>query len=331
MQLFVQHHNYLLSTFYKKSTIIFGRFFGLSYHHLSLYFVGFSKYNLVTMSSLSVLLIFVFGTLVGSFINVVSLRYNTGLPISRGRSKCFSCSTKLKWYELIPILSFFSLKGKCRTCESSISWQYPVVEFLTGLLFVFIAFRQINLWHIYGSYENGLLFSIIFFIYYALVFGLLIVIGVYDFRHKIIPDGLSYSFIFLSFFKLVIFFYLCKKVFQFPVNFLDLLSPFILFVFFYFLWHYSRGKWMGFGDAKLALGIGGCLGFTYGISAIILSFWLGAIWGIFLIVMKYLNLSSKKVTMSSEIPFAPFLILATAIVFFGQIDILGIENLLGLQ
>lgn len=263
-----------------------------------------------------ILLFFVFGSIVGSFLNVVILRYNTGLAL-KGRSFCFSCGKKLSWYELVPIFSFLFLKRRCRKCKSKISWQYPSVEFLTGFLFA-LTFYFFGL-----SYES---------ILYLFIISILVVISVYDLKHKIIPDGLSYIFSISSLLMLVVsnFQNLSDKFFL-----LDLLAGPILFLFFYSLWFFSKGKWMGFGDAKLSLGIGWFLGFTYGVSAVILAFWIGAFFAIFVMIIdkmmnsnisKYLNLKTKHLTMKSEIPFAPFLVLGILIVFFLKIDVLSIGN-----
>src|ERR1035437_11136792 len=89
------------------------------------------------MNTLSLLLSFVFGTIIGSFLNVVSLRYNTGMGVN-GRSKCFTCGKTLTWKELIALFSFAVQKGACKKCKSKISWQYPLVEFLAGVFFVLI-------------------------------------------------------------------------------------------------------------------------------------------------------------------------------------------------
>jgi leader peptidase (prepilin peptidase) / N-methyltransferase len=282
------------------------------------------------MSFLPEISIFILGTLVGSFINVVSLRYNTGLPIIGGRSKCFNCNIKLKWYELVPILSFAVQFGRCRTCKERISKQYPIVEILSGVLFVLVYQRQVSLWEIYSNFDKGLLYSILFFIFYALVFSLLLLIAIYDVRHKIIPDRLSYTFIILSSFKLIVFFYICNKL-SLYMQTLDFLSPLILFGLFAGLWRFSKGRLIGFGDAKLAFGIGALLGFVYGISAVVLAFWIGAVYGIFLILGGKFGFMKRKTTMSSQVPFAPFLVLAVVIVFFCRLDVLGIENLISLQ
>lgn len=285
------------------------------------------------MDTLSIFFIFVFGTIIGSFINVVSLRYNTGLRISRGRSKCFSCSKELRWYELVPIFSYLFQKGRCRSCSSKISLQYPIVEFVTGIVFVLIAIRQYSLWGIYGGFENGLMYSILFFVYYCVVFSILIVISLYDIKHKIIPNSFVYAFIILSLAKLLLFFF-CKHNLNAGISTLDMLdlfSPLILFTPFALLWVVSDGRWIGFGDAKLAFGIGSLLGLVLGLSAIIMSFWIGAVYGVIAIFVGRFSINPKrKINMSSEVPFAPFMIIATAIAFFLKIDVLNLSSFLNL-
>ncbi len=95
------------------------------------------KYNL-NMLIIMDLFIFIFGTIIGSFLNVVILRYNTGYSPVATRSRCFNCGKILKWYELIPILSFLIQFGRCRNCKSKISIQYPLIELLTGIIFLLI-------------------------------------------------------------------------------------------------------------------------------------------------------------------------------------------------
>src|SRR3989344_5630266 len=85
---------------------------------------------------------FVFGAIVGSSLNVMILRHNTGISFARKRSFCDSCGKTLSPIELIPILSFFIQRGRCRTCGSRLSWQYPIVEFATGVFFAGIFLKN---------------------------------------------------------------------------------------------------------------------------------------------------------------------------------------------
>ena len=251
------------------------------------------------MQILNLFIIFIFGTIVGSFLNVVVFRYNTGLSIIIGRSKCFSCGKNLQWYELVPLFSFLMLHGKCRNCKSKISYQYPIVECLTGIIFTLI-FIKFNL---------SLLLPL-----YLLISSVLIAMSVYDFKHKIIPNGMVYTFSALSF-AILFLVHPSGELLGLPIS-LDLLAGPILFCFFAFFWLVSGGKWMGFGDAKLALGVGFLLGFSDGVFAIMLAFWIGAIVSLILILLQKINVLKSKLCFSSEIPFAPFIILAVFIQIF---------------
>ncbi|MDZ4205686.1 MAG: prepilin peptidase [Patescibacteria group bacterium] len=239
-----------------------------------------------------ILFLFVLGLVVGSFLNVVGLRWGTGQTLL-GRSHCPSCNKILKWWELVPIVSFFVLKARCRECQVKISWQYPTVEILTGLVFA-------TIFNLQFSILQNLLFLTIFCIY--------IVIVIYDIRHKIIPDELVYVAIFLS---------LLIPLFFVSYATLDWLSGPILFAFFGLIWLFSRGRAMGFGDAKLGLSVGFLLGASQGFSAIILAFWIGAFVSLLYIFLNKTGLltgkagflkNAEKLTMKSEIPFAPFIV-----------------------
>ena len=249
---------------------------------------------------------FAFGAIIGSFLNVVIYRYNTGTSLTCGRSMCFSCGKILSWYELIPVVSFVFQRGRCLGCKSKISWQYPLVEIITGVLFMAVFAEQ------YSIFETT---------YLLVLMSIFVVISVYDIRHKIIPDGFVYAFIVLSLVYLIL---------TPGVQLIDWLAGPILFLPFAGLWFFSKGTWMGFGDAKLALGIGWFLGFYAGLSAIILAFWIGSVFGLVLIGMgKIGNFLpfKKRLSLKSEIPFGPFLILAMLLVFFFNIDVFSLVQI----
>lgn len=226
---------------------------------------------------MTIVILFVLGAIVGSFLNVWALRLNSGIGLG-GRSGCPSCGHKLRAWELVPVLSYLLLRGRCHSCRTRIPLQYFWAEVVTGLVFVSVP------------------------AIYLPVFALFIVIAIYDLRHKIIPDSIVYSAVALS---IIIRIYMGGSLWDF------LAGP-ILFVFLAAIWFFSRGRAIGFGDAKLALAIGLLLGAARGFSAVVLSFWIGAAFGILLIVFSHLSPlfgGHKKITIKTEIPFAPFLIL----------------------
>lgn len=264
--------------------------------------------------------VFILGLIIGSFLNVVILRYSSGISL-RGRSFCLNCNKKLSWYELIPLFSFLIQKGKCRGCKSKISWQYPIIEILSGIMFLAVYSLQFTV------YSEKILLTnyhpLLSLLYLWIIFSILIVITVYDIKHKIIPDILVFLFAGISFIGLL---------FNFgpEINKLNLLAGPILATPFALLWLISKGRWIGLGDAKITLGIGWFMGLIDGLSSIILAFWVGSIFGILLIFFSKLNLlffKDKNFTIKSEIPFAPFLILAMITIFFFGWDILGLKLL----
>jgi len=271
------------------------------------------------MLTLFFLFSFALGTIIGSFLNVVAYRYGTSKSLG-GRSSCMSCCQQLKWYELIPVVSYVLLSGKCRTCKSKISAQYPFVESITGLLFAmtFLKFLPIL--------EQSPLAFVFMFSFFAFIFSLLMVIAVYDIRHKMIPDRLVYLFSGLSLFMIAVLYFisganiisLAIAIIAGPV----LALPFAL------LWYFSGGKWIGFGDAKLALGMGWFLGLSGGFSAVALGFWIGAIVSLFLLAVSKYGKSKTKITRRTEIPFAPFLLIGLALVFFFNFDFFYINELI---
>lgn len=254
---------------------------------------------------------FIFGTIIGSFLNVVIYRYNSGTSPLTGRSHCFSCGKTLSWRELFPLVSFLVARGRCAKCSVRLSWQYPIVEALSGAIFVavFLLEKPVP--------ETMFLLA---------VFSTLLVIAVYDLRHQIIPDGLA---VFFAVASLGLFFWTLpggyREAFRFPYYWSLIAGPMLFFPF-WALWFVSKGKWIGLGDGKLALGIGWFLGATLGGSAIMLAFWIGAAWALAIMGWQKVILLvpsahvKKKLSMKSEIPFGPFLILAVFIVYFTRVN-----------
>jgi prepilin signal peptidase PulO-like enzyme (type II secretory pathway) len=252
---------------------------------------------------------FILGSIVGSFLNVVGLRWNSGTTLA-GRSFCFSCRKKLEWWELVPIVSFFILRGRCSSCRSKISWQYPLVEVLAGLVFLSIFNLQFS---IFGKFSPAFFLSALL---YAIVFSIYIVISIYDLRHKIIPDELAYAAIAVSIGILIL-----KFILGFEIGALDLAAGPVLFLLFGAIWLFSRGRAMGFGDAKLALSIGILLGAAQGLSAAVLAFWIGT-----LAVFVWMLIARKRLTMKSEIPFGPFLVIGAWISLIFGLNLLYVST-----
>lgn len=261
-------------------------------------------------------LIFLFGAIIGSFLNVVIFRYHSGATFF-GRSMCFSCGKTLSWRDLIPVFSFLALRGKCRFCLSKISIEYGIVEAITGALFVLIVWNGGGFSAFLDAIAGGSGSTAYFanLVILAILSSLLVVIAGYDLKHKIIPDAFVYAFAVLALFRITF----IPEAFAFVPNSWDFAAGVILAAPFALLWYVSGGRWMGLGDAKLALGIGWFLGLRAGVEALVLAFWIGAVFGLILIGLSKLRtyvFFGSHITMKSEIPFAPFLILGLLVMFF---------------
>lgn len=264
-------------------------------------------YNNMVMTLIIMSIFFTLGLIIGSFLNVVIIRLNTQKSFG-GRSGCMTCQNKLTWYELIPVLSFLGLGGRCKNCKTKISIQYPLVEFITGLIFalLFLKFQDLFLID-----TLGFAFT---YAYYTVAFSLLLVIAVYDLKHKIIPDILSLVLGILAFVGL--FFFTSYGFSPHLPTLLEFLAGPIIATPFAFFWLVSSGRWMGLGDAKLVISLGWLLGLSLSLSGVVLAFWIGAIVGLFLVIF-----SNKKHGMKSEIPFAPFLVLGSLLVFLFELHL----------
>ncbi len=268
-------------------------------------------------SAIITLLAFIFGVSIGSFLNVLIYRLGSGVRVT-GRSKCLSCGKVLTPLLLVPLFSYLVLRGRCLYCRAKISLQYPSVEVITGLLFVLVAAK------------NGLLAleyapaHLTIAALESVIWSTLVVVFVYDWKHKIIPDRLSLVFAVLSGALLAV--RTMTGAISLPyLPFLDSVPAWIdwaaapiVALPLALLWLLTLGRGMGLGDAKLAWGIGWFLGLGGAVSAVIFSFWVAFIPSMLLLLWR-----SKRFTMKSEIPFAPFLIFGTFIAYTFGANILS--------
>jgi len=240
------------------------------------------------------LIIFLFGLCIGSFLNCVIYRLEAQKTL-KGRSYCPKCKHTLGILDLIPVFSYLFLEGECRYCNKKISIQYPLVELITGVLFVL------------------LISNFITSLYLFFVFSVFIIVFVYDLKHYLIPEKLVYVAIGITF----IYQLFSSEVYN-PV-----LSAITAGLFFFILWAVSKGKWMGDGDIWLAVLMGMFLGFPNIVVALFSAFIIGAIIGVIMII-----LGQKKI--KSQVPFGPFLIIGTFLAFFfgQQLISLWIKGLL---
>jgi len=240
--------------------------------------------------------LFVFGVIVGSFLNVVALRYGGkgrlfSLEKLWGRSRCRSCRRNLKWYELVPLISFAIQLGRCRSCHRRLSWQYPIVELASGAAFLLFYYFD---------------YSVVGVIWVLAALAMILLAAI-DWRLQIIPDQTN---LFLAGLGVVLG---LLGADSFLKNYGEwmaltgdfwwdrLLAALIAMAFFGFIILASRGKAMGVGDLKLAGALGLLLGWPDVVLALAIAFVLGAIVGIF-------SLLIGKKGMKSIIPFGPFMV-----------------------
>jgi len=236
---------------------------------------------------IEIVLIFILGLIVGSFSNVCIYRIPRNESIVYPASHCTKCNTTIKPIDNIPLLSYILLKGRCRNCKSKISIQYPVVEFLNGLIYLII-------YLIYGLSVQTLI--------YIILSSALIIIAFIDLNEQIVPDVISLPGIVLG---------LILSFFVSYISFVD--SALGVFVGGGIILVIGMGgsvifkkEAMGGGDVKLAAMIGAFLGWRYIIISLFLGFFLGALAGIILILSK---IKSRE----DVIPFGPFIVLGSLI------------------
>lgn len=216
-------------------------------------------------------MIFVLGLIVGSFVNVVAYRFPRGEGFVLGRSHCLHCKRALHWYELVPLVSYLFLRGRCRICRQMISWRYPLVELVSGFIWLL---------------APGWL---------AIVLAeLFLILALIDFDHLIIPDSLLICFLVLL-------------PFVPTVRWSSLWCAIGLAGFFFLLWHFSKGRWIGFGDVKLMGVLGLVFGFPGSLLIVYGAILMGGALGAILLV-------TRRATLKTQVPFGTFLA-GAAIIF----------------
>lgn len=248
------------------------------------------------MSPLIITFSFIFGAILGSFFHVLVLRLHSGKGgIISGRSECPHCSHKLGAADLIPLFSYLVLRGKCRYCKKKISWNYFLIELITGATFAYSAY------YFLPQLEFNVTWYALMLLVYWFYLSVLIIITFYDLYFGIIPDGISLPAIIVAF---------ALSTLPFTVGFIDgVLGALIPFTFFALQIIISQGRWIGGGDLRLALFMGAILGPASVVVALFAGYLSGALIGVGLI-------ASGAKGAKSKIPFGPFLCFGTFIALF---------------
>ena len=240
------------------------------------------------MSAVICIFVFLFGIIFGSFYNVIIYRLPLRMSISKGRSICTSCKHKLNAFDLVPIFSWLFLRGRCRYCGEKISPRYPIIEFITGCLFILAYLTQ--------GYSLGL-------ILYASFWSMLLIVIVMDFDGMIIAESVLLIFTGIC--------AVCLLLMKSPIvsHLLGCAVGFGIYFAIYLLAKaYYKKEVFGFGDVELMASCGLILGLRGSIEALVLSFYI-ALLGV--IIMKLLG---KAVQRKMEMPFGPYMCIAAFLV-----------------
>lgn len=257
-----------------------------------------------------IVIFFLVGLIVGSFLGAVNYRLKTAEDIVWKRSHCPKCKKLIRWYDNIPLLSFVILWGKCRECEERISWEYPAIELMTGVLFAGVAWKFLGNWGFSSEkiLERGDMAEMSFWLFTV---SYLVLIFFHDYDYLLIPDAAVYPAI------VVTLVYQYWKYLQGPLGIATFKNPFVssLFaalvasLFFFLLIWISRGKWIGGGDVKLGFLAGAIVGWPKILFVLFFAYMIGAIISLILIALR-------EKTWKSQIAFGPFMVAGILIVMF---------------
>jgi len=250
-------------------------------------------------------IVFIIGISIGSFLNVVIYRTEKEISIINPPSFCPKCGKKIEWYDNIPIISYIILGGKCRNCFSKIDIQYPIVEFISGILTLLF----------YLKWKD----NILWFFSSALILYLLIIISVVDFKTMMLSDLFSYILSFIgiisSYLNPIFEGNIYQRIKQ-SITGIITGAGIIYFLMFIGKKIYKKDA-VGEGDIFLMGAIGSFVGPKGIIDVLIISSLLGSLYGISLILFKKLN-------KSSYIPFGPFLALSSLIKIYTNLSLINL-------
>ena len=258
-----------------------------------------------SMEPIIALFVFLIGLGVGSFLNASVFRIRSGESVMKGRSKCLTCEEPIAWYDLIPIVSYFLLRGRCRKCNATFSIQYPLVEFAVGALFFLFYLRYATGFALPAQATTDTLIA--FFLRDLLFTTFLVLIFVYDLKYSLILDRFTIPAMIVAL--------LVNVLLGFsPVSLL--LGGALLAGFFFLQYSISDGEWVGGGDMRMGAVMGFMLGIQHGLVALFIAYLLGAAVGLIL-------LGTKKATMKTRIPFGTFLVIGTLVMMFVGDPLIG--------
>jgi len=239
----------------------------------------------VEYNYLILIFVFIFGISFGSFLNVVIYRVPEGMSISIPNSHCPNCKNSLKWYHNIPIISWLFLKGKCAFCSTKVSITYPIIEFITGLIWVSIYFKLGLIWYMP---------------FVAISFSLLLALTMIDFKYYAVPDSINFA---------ALFFALINS--HFLISLKDAaIAAFFLFILGYSVSKLAKKDSLGEADIIVAATMAALLGFP----AFFVAMFISAI----------LAIVPSLLAKDTMVPFVPFLSLATYITYLNKEWLLSI-------
>jgi leader peptidase (prepilin peptidase)/N-methyltransferase len=261
------------------------------------------------MDILMLVVLFAFGLAIGSFLNVVAMRYDGehflfSTRLIGGRSHCEQCKKTLRWFELIPLFSFVAQGGRCRRCKVRLSTQYPIVELLSGIIFVSVPLA-LGIGAITGAP------LVLFAALWIAVFEALLVMTLIDIRLGIIPDEIN---IFLAVAGVLLL--LIPAPLDAGAVLIKTIAALGAGAFFALLIAVTRGKGMGMGDLKLAIPLGLLFGWPEIALVLMAAFVIGAVVGV-------IAIARGTNSMKGTLPFGPFLALGAVTTFFWGAPIIG--------